>query len=66
MKLTQDQFVELFERATQLKSKGLREGQSLMGALYEINPDLYSCVPAAVDPFYVDELVPDFIKFLTN
>lgn len=48
-------------------SFGLREGQSYMNSLYDINPSLYELVSGTdSDCFYVDDKVPNFLKFLND
>jgi len=48
-------------------SFGLREGQSYMNALYDINPSLYEKASGTdADCFYVDDNIPQFLNFLND
>lgn len=48
-------------------SYGLREGQSYINSLYDISPSLYEEVSGTdADCFYVDDLIPNFLKFLND
>ena len=48
-------------------SFGLREGQSYMNSLYDINPSLYEEVSGTdADCFYVDDNIPQFLNFLND
>lgn len=44
----------------QQAKRSQRTGQSIMNALHEVSPDLAMKVPAEVDPFYQDSLIPAF------
>lgn len=45
----------------------LRYGQALMNYLWEYSQDLYrDVVSAKLDPYYDDELVPEFLNFVSN
>jgi hypothetical protein len=45
----------------------IREGQSLMNALADVNVDLYREITATeFDPYYLDSRIPAFYEKLTN
>lgn len=64
-KLTEEEITEL-----QAKAKAsfpgypmLREGQKLMLALHDVNPNLYGEVTGKpYDPFYVDDRIEEFLN----
>lgn len=57
----------LHELAQPYKSKGLREGQSVMNALHTLNYDMYRRIVATdEDPFYDDNLLDKFYLALKN
>ena len=64
-KLTFDQFTEI---AITQASKFQRRGQAMLNKLDDISNEIYSSVidfgPDGVDPFYVDEKIPAFLKYL--
>jgi len=64
-KLTFDQFAEL---AGTQANKHQRRGQIMMCVLDTISNEIYSavvdCAPENVDPFYLDENIPAFLKYL--
>lgn len=46
---------------------GQRYGQALMNFLYLVSPEKYELVTGKdIDPFYRDELIPEFINFLSD
>jgi hypothetical protein len=64
-KLTFDQFAEL---AGTQATRHLRRGQAMMALLCDFSNEIYSAVvdyaPENVDPFYQDEKIPAFLKYL--
>lgn len=66
--LTQKQIDSLMDQAKVYKKKGLREGQSLMNALFDIDPDLYREISSLdyCDPFYDDKKICAFWDKLTG
>ena len=51
--------------AAQHKRNGLRMGQSLMNALWELYPQIYSEITGTEsDPFYNDKLIENFYYWL--
>jgi hypothetical protein len=45
----------------------LREGQSLMNCLHDVDVDTYLLVTNTIyDPFYKDEVIPIFLSYLES
>jgi len=64
-KLTFDQFTDI--ASTQARNS-LRRGQVMLNKLHGISNEIYSSVgdfaPDGVDPFFLDENIPAFLKYL--
>lgn len=55
---------EFFKRVIE-RPKFLRQGQQAFNVLHEMRPDLANEIRATpLDPFYLDERLPDFYNFL--
>ena len=64
-------FQEYFHQANRFfieNKNDQRYGQSLMNYLRKISPNAYNGVMFAdnIDPFYDDNLVPEFLNYLSN
>jgi hypothetical protein len=65
--MTQEQFDDLISSSILRESHmiSMREGQTLMNILYDIDRELYQDVILnGCDPFYDDEKIPAFLDFL--
>lgn len=59
--------VDTLGKFLQKKHPELREGQSYMNALAEINPELYKKITGTeADCFYDDKKIPSFFDMLVN
>lgn len=59
--------LSLFVKTNDIKRchRQLRNGQSMMQALYELDKELYEKVTGTdIDPFYVDANIPKLLEFL--
>ena len=65
--LTDQEWVDLVNKFIKYFRKHLRIGQSYMVALNDIRPDLYNKISGTDnDPFYDDDKLLNFIKFLNG
>ena len=66
-KLTDKEWVSLTRKLFPYMDKGLRAGQSYMNALRDVNPDVYYEISGTSnDPFYDDNKIILFMRFLNN
>lgn len=65
--MNQEKILSLNSIAAQHRKNGLRHGQSLMNALWEVSPELYAVVKnSPADCFYQDEKIDAFWKLISE
>lgn len=65
MTWTQADFVQKWNERLSDPERDERKGQAAFNALHELDPDLANFVRGSkCDPFYRDELVPNFLRMV--